>query len=85
MVVFIQYCPQNAPFRWSKTFTLFCPNCSQRVTTRIKSRSTTKTDILALMLCCLICWPCACCLYCTKLARNSNHYCCKAFVGTYKR
>ncbi|XP_037716620.1 lipopolysaccharide-induced tumor necrosis factor-alpha factor homolog [Drosophila subpulchrella] len=70
-----------------KPCTLFCPNCSQRVTTRVKSKSTTKTHILALILCCLMCWPCACCLYCTKLARNSNHYCpnCKAFVGTYKR
>ncbi|KAM8711261.1 hypothetical protein ACLKA7_000407 [Drosophila subpalustris] len=64
-----------------------CPNCHQQVTTHTEPRATTKTHLLALLLCLFGCCPCACALYCTDCARNTEHYCpsCKAFVGSYER
>ncbi|XP_016953328.1 lipopolysaccharide-induced tumor necrosis factor-alpha factor homolog [Drosophila biarmipes] len=64
-----------------------CPSCRQQVTTHIEPKATTKTHIIALIMCLTCCWPCALCLYCTKCARNSDHHCpsCNAFIGTYER
>ncbi|XP_032590571.1 lipopolysaccharide-induced tumor necrosis factor-alpha factor homolog [Drosophila grimshawi] len=70
-----------------KPSNVVCPNCHQQVVTRTEAKATTKTHIIALILCLTCCWPCACCLYCTDCARNMDHYCpsCKAFVGHYER
>ncbi|XP_075169476.1 lipopolysaccharide-induced tumor necrosis factor-alpha factor homolog [Haematobia irritans] len=64
-----------------------CPQCQQSVQTKVEPKATTKTHLLALVLCVLGCCPCACCLYCTDCARNTEHYCplCNSFLGTYER
>ncbi|XP_011294498.1 lipopolysaccharide-induced tumor necrosis factor-alpha factor homolog [Musca domestica] len=67
--------------------TAFCPNCNQSIQTNVEQKATTKTHILALVLCVFGLCPCACCLYCTDCARNAEHYCplCNAFLGVYER
>ncbi|XP_055837334.1 lipopolysaccharide-induced tumor necrosis factor-alpha factor homolog [Episyrphus balteatus] len=64
-----------------------CPTCRQQILTRVESKASTKTHLIALILCILGCCPCACCLYCTKCARNVEHYCpsCNAFIGVYEK
>nr|NP_001097421.2 uncharacterized protein Dmel_CG42566, isoform A [Drosophila melanogaster]NP_001286740.1 uncharacterized protein Dmel_CG42566, isoform B [Drosophila melanogaster]ABV53888.2 uncharacterized protein Dmel_CG42566, isoform A [Drosophila melanogaster]AHN56535.1 uncharacterized protein Dmel_CG42566, isoform B [Drosophila melanogaster] len=64
-----------------------CPSCRQQVTTRVEPKATTKTHLIALIMCLTFLWPCACCLYCTQCARNSDHHCpsCNAYIGTYER
>ncbi|XP_067634288.1 lipopolysaccharide-induced tumor necrosis factor-alpha factor homolog [Eurosta solidaginis] len=64
-----------------------CHNCHKRVTTSVDYAASTKTHLLALLLCIFGLCPCACCLYCTSCARNVEHRCpaCKAFLGTYER
>ncbi|XP_030388005.1 lipopolysaccharide-induced tumor necrosis factor-alpha factor homolog [Scaptodrosophila lebanonensis] len=66
---------------------VICPSCHQQVTTRTEPRTTTKTHLIALILCLFGCCPCALCLYCTDCARNTEHYCpsCQAFIGTFER
>ncbi|XP_043948468.1 lipopolysaccharide-induced tumor necrosis factor-alpha factor homolog [Drosophila biarmipes] len=78
-----KYIPVVGP----RACTVVCPNCNQQVTTRVTYQSTTRTHMIALILCCLSCLPCAVCLYCTPCARNCDHHCpaCKVLIATYER
>ncbi|XP_055374086.1 lipopolysaccharide-induced tumor necrosis factor-alpha factor homolog [Condylostylus longicornis] len=64
-----------------------CPACGKSITTHVEHKATTKTHILAALLCILGCCPCALALYCTGCARDLEHYCpsCNALVGTYTK
>ncbi|KAJ8724908.1 hypothetical protein PYW07_015866 [Mythimna separata] len=63
-----------------------CPACGASVITTVQSRSTTKTHLMAMFLCC--CCPILVCLpYCMDSCQNADHLCpnCNAYLGTYKR
>lgn len=62
-----------------------CPSCGAQILTKMKYEPTTKTHVVALILCLFICWPCVCLPYCMDSCQNANHYCpnCDAFIGTY--
>ncbi|XP_059060148.1 lipopolysaccharide-induced tumor necrosis factor-alpha factor homolog [Achroia grisella] len=64
---------------------LVCPSCSATIVTKVTHKATTKTHIIALVLCLFLCWPCVCIPYCTNTCRNANHYCpnCNSYLGTY--
>uniref|UniRef100_A0A1L8E2T6 Putative membrane-associated motif in lps-induced tumor necrosis factor alpha factor n=1 Tax=Nyssomyia neivai TaxID=330878 RepID=A0A1L8E2T6_9DIPT len=66
--------------------TIICPSCRQQVITRLDYETTTKTHIMAALLCAFVCWPCAWIPYVMDSCKNANHYCpsCGAFIGTYK-
>ncbi|CAO1323454.1 unnamed protein product [Diamesa serratosioi] len=63
-----------------------CPSCHATIATRVEHEASSKTHIIAGLLCLFICWPCVCLPYCMDSCRNTNHYCpnCNAFLGTYK-
>uniref|UniRef100_A0A1B6MMI9 LITAF domain-containing protein n=1 Tax=Graphocephala atropunctata TaxID=36148 RepID=A0A1B6MMI9_9HEMI len=63
---------------------LNCPSCNASIATRVQKDSTTKTHLLALILCLIFC-PCVCIPYCCDCGKATNHYCpaCGAFLGTY--
>ncbi|KAJ8688181.1 hypothetical protein QAD02_023976 [Eretmocerus hayati] len=64
---------------------LTCPNCYCNIRTRIESRSTAKTHLIAL-LCFMMCFlPCLPCIYCTDGCRAIEHYCpkCNEYLGKY--
>ncbi|XP_022191463.1 lipopolysaccharide-induced tumor necrosis factor-alpha factor homolog [Nilaparvata lugens] len=65
--------------------TITCPSCQKVITTRVDQEATIKTHLFALLLCVLMCWPCACIPYCTDSCKASNHYCpnCDAFLGSH--
>uniref|UniRef100_A0A9I3CK13 LITAF domain-containing protein n=1 Tax=Anopheles culicifacies TaxID=139723 RepID=A0A9I3CK13_9DIPT len=75
--------PQVGP----KPTTINCPSCRAHVVTRLEYETTTKTHLCAFLLCCFLCWPCACVPYCSASCRNANHYCpsCGSFIGTHQR
>jgi len=62
-----------------------CPSCRSSVITRIEYEPTTKTHIMAGLLCVFCCWCCVCVPYCVDSCKNGNHYCpsCGAYIGTY--
>ncbi|KAJ6643349.1 Lipopolysaccharide-induced tumor necrosis factor-alpha factor like [Pseudolycoriella hygida] len=62
-----------------------CPSCRSSVITRIEYEPTTKTHIIAGLLCVFCCWCCVCVPYCVDSCKNGNHYCpsCGAYIGTY--
>ncbi|XP_055319438.1 lipopolysaccharide-induced tumor necrosis factor-alpha factor homolog isoform X2 [Sitodiplosis mosellana] len=64
-----------------------CPSCYASVQTKVENESTTRTHIVALLLCVFLCWPCVCVPYCMDSCKNRNHYCpnCNAYIGTYKQ
>ncbi|TDG43045.1 hypothetical protein AWZ03_010567 [Drosophila navojoa] len=64
---------------------MVCPNCHLDMMTRIVSKATARTHMIALLMCLTFLWPCALCVYCTDFSRNVDHYCsfCNAFIGTY--
>jgi len=64
-----------------------CPSCHATVLTNVRYEPNTKTHILALILCCFICWPCVCLPYCMDSCQSGNHYCpnCNAFLGAYNK
>ncbi|XP_049865433.1 lipopolysaccharide-induced tumor necrosis factor-alpha factor homolog [Pectinophora gossypiella] len=66
--------------------TLVCPSCRATVQTRVDRKATTKTHIIALVLCLFLCWPCVCVPYCMDSCRNADHYCpnCNSYIGTYQ-
>ncbi|KAL7736087.1 hypothetical protein ACLKA6_003824 [Drosophila palustris] len=66
---------------------VICPTCHLEVMTSTEPKSTTRTHLIALLLCALAMWPCAISLYCTDCARNINHTCpeCHNYIGTYER
>uniref|UniRef100_A0A1B6EBM5 LITAF domain-containing protein n=1 Tax=Clastoptera arizonana TaxID=38151 RepID=A0A1B6EBM5_9HEMI len=62
-----------------------CPSCHASISTKTVKSATTKTHILALVLCLICCWPCVILPYCTDSCRATNHYCpnCNAFLGSF--
>ncbi|KAI5641927.1 LITAF-like zinc ribbon domain-containing protein [Phthorimaea operculella] len=65
---------------------LVCPSCRATIRTRVESKATTKTHVIALLLCLFLCWPCVCVPYCMDSCQNADHYCpnCNSFLGTYQ-
>ncbi|XP_055547601.1 lipopolysaccharide-induced tumor necrosis factor-alpha factor homolog [Wyeomyia smithii] len=63
-----------------------CPSCQKHVITRLDYESSTKTHIMAGLLCLFICWPCFWIPYVIDSCKNANHYCpnCGAYIGTYR-
>lgn len=63
-----------------------CPSCQKHVITRLDFESSTKTHIMAGLLCLFICWPCFWIPYVIDSCKNANHYCpnCGAYIGTYR-
>uniref|UniRef100_A0A1L8EIY1 Putative lipopolysaccharide-induced tumor necrosis factor-alpha factor n=1 Tax=Haematobia irritans TaxID=7368 RepID=A0A1L8EIY1_HAEIR len=66
-----------------KSVEMTCPYCHAHIHTRVSHAATTKTHIVALLLCWTVC--CCCLPYCMDSCRNANHFCpmCGAFIGTY--
>ncbi|XP_026313840.1 lipopolysaccharide-induced tumor necrosis factor-alpha factor homolog [Hyposmocoma kahamanoa] len=62
-----------------------CPSCRAEVVTSVKYAPTTKTHLIAILLCIFGCWCCVCIPYCTDSCRNADHYCpnCNSFIGAY--
>lgn len=63
-----------------------CPSCQKHVITRLDYETSTKTHIMAGLLCLFICWPCFWIPYVVDTCKNANHYCpnCGAYIGTYR-
>ncbi|XP_063616092.1 lipopolysaccharide-induced tumor necrosis factor-alpha factor homolog [Cydia splendana] len=64
-----------------------CRSCNQNIVTRVERKASTRTHIIAALLCIFLCWPCVCVPYCMDSCLNTDHYCtnCGAFIGTYMR
>ncbi|XP_030573042.1 lipopolysaccharide-induced tumor necrosis factor-alpha factor homolog [Drosophila novamexicana] len=63
-----------------------CPSCQARLLTTVKHEPSTKTHLLALLIC-LVGGICCCCVpYCVDSCQSAVHTCssCGAFVGTYQ-
>ncbi|XP_023172792.1 lipopolysaccharide-induced tumor necrosis factor-alpha factor homolog [Drosophila hydei] len=63
-----------------------CPSCHARQQTTVKHEPSTKTHLLALLIC-LVGGICCCCVpYCVDSCQSAVHTCssCGAFVGTYQ-
>ncbi|CAH1635084.1 unnamed protein product [Spodoptera littoralis] len=54
---------------------MICKSCNKQIFTRIESKTTTNTFLIAGLCCLLLCWPCACYLYRSPLCRKIDHYC----------
>ncbi|KAJ0179228.1 hypothetical protein K1T71_004940 [Dendrolimus kikuchii] len=69
-----------------KPFFRICPSCHHEVLTKIETKITIMTHLLALTLCLLECYICACLPYCMDSFKNKDHRCphCSTFLGTYK-
>ncbi|CAB3258131.1 unnamed protein product [Arctia plantaginis] len=57
------------------------------IVTKVERKATTKTHVIALLLCLFLCWPCVCVPYCVNSCQNADHYCpnCNSYLGTYQR
>ncbi|XP_059611210.1 lipopolysaccharide-induced tumor necrosis factor-alpha factor homolog [Phlebotomus argentipes] len=66
---------------------IVCPSCRLSVMTNVRTESTTRTHVIAILLCVFLCWPCVCVPYCMDSCKNANHYCpnCGSFIGTYQK
>ncbi|KAJ8956991.1 hypothetical protein NQ318_012156 [Aromia moschata] len=62
-----------------------CPSCHAQITTAVELENSTKTHLIALVLC-LVCFPCVCVPYCMDSCKSKNHYCpnCRAYLGRYE-
>nr|XP_036669487.1 lipopolysaccharide-induced tumor necrosis factor-alpha factor homolog isoform X1 [Drosophila suzukii] len=63
-----------------------CPSCGVRRQTVVDYESSTKTHLVALLIC-LVGGICCCCIpYCKNSCKTAKHSCssCGAYVGTYK-
>ncbi|XP_049865441.1 lipopolysaccharide-induced tumor necrosis factor-alpha factor homolog [Pectinophora gossypiella] len=65
---------------------MVCPSCRATIQTRVESKATSKTHMIALVLCLWGCFPCVWVPYCTDSCQNADHYCpnCQAYIGTYE-
>ncbi|XP_034476334.1 lipopolysaccharide-induced tumor necrosis factor-alpha factor homolog isoform X1 [Drosophila innubila] len=66
--------------------TVTCPSCHTRQRTNVNHEPSTKTHLLALLIC-LVGGICCCCIpYCVDSCQSATHTCpaCGAFVGTYQ-
>ncbi|KAH8375512.1 hypothetical protein KR093_001996, partial [Drosophila rubida] len=62
-----------------------CPNCHLEVMTTTEAKASTRTHVIAILMCTFCCWICAPLLYCTDCTRNIDHSCpsCNDYIGTY--
>lgn len=62
-----------------------CPSCHAPIVTRVDYESSTKTHLMAGLIC-LLFWPCFCLPYMMDACKNANHYCphCGTYLGTYR-
>ncbi|XP_037715686.1 lipopolysaccharide-induced tumor necrosis factor-alpha factor homolog [Drosophila subpulchrella] len=63
-----------------------CPSCGVRRETKVEFEPSSKTHLLALLIC-MVGGICCCCIpYCTDSCQSAKHTCssCGAYVGTYK-
>ncbi|XP_063240053.1 lipopolysaccharide-induced tumor necrosis factor-alpha factor homolog [Bacillus rossius redtenbacheri] len=69
----------------SASTTIQCPSCHATVKTRVEREATTRTHLIALVMCLFVCWPCCLFPYCIDSCKGANHYCpsCGAYVGAY--
>ncbi|KAG8227659.1 hypothetical protein J437_LFUL007855 [Ladona fulva] len=66
---------------------MVCPSCHANITSKLSPVNSTKTHMIALVMCLCGLWPCCLIPYCVDTCRNSNHNCpvCNAYLGQYKR
>ncbi|XP_067005105.2 lipopolysaccharide-induced tumor necrosis factor-alpha factor homolog [Anabrus simplex] len=64
-----------------------CPSCHAQIQTRVQYETSTRTHLIALLLCVVGCWPCAIIPYCTEDCKTATHNCpsCGAYIGSYKK
>lgn len=64
---------------------LTCPSCQKPITSQIDYESSTKTHLMAGLIC-LLFWPCFCLPYLMDSCKNANHYCphCRAYLGSFR-
>ncbi|XP_041973084.1 lipopolysaccharide-induced tumor necrosis factor-alpha factor-like [Aricia agestis] len=76
----------SVPVVGPKPSQVTCPSCKSSIMSKVKHKPTTKTHLIALLLCLCLCWPCVCVPYCVDSCRNADHYCpsCNAYIGTYQ-
>ncbi|KAK5642938.1 hypothetical protein RI129_009105 [Pyrocoelia pectoralis] len=62
-----------------------CPYCHQQTTSRTLNEPSTRTHLMAVLLCLIGCIPCCLIPYCMGTCQNKNHYCanCSVYLGTY--
>ncbi|CAH0547744.1 unnamed protein product [Brassicogethes aeneus] len=63
-----------------------CPSCHAEILTTVSNMATTKTHLIAFLMCILGCFCCCCIPYCMKSCTNQKHTCpnCKAYIGEHK-
>ncbi|XP_065367906.1 lipopolysaccharide-induced tumor necrosis factor-alpha factor homolog [Calliphora vicina] len=64
---------------------LTCPACNIQKLTRIEYEPSSRTHLMAALLCLVGLWCCVCLPYCAGSCMNTHHYCgnCGKFLGTY--
>ncbi|XP_046811393.1 lipopolysaccharide-induced tumor necrosis factor-alpha factor homolog [Lucilia cuprina] len=64
---------------------LTCPACHIQKLTRIEYEPSSRTHLMAALLCLVGLWCCVCLPYCAGSCMNTHHYCgnCGKFLGTY--
>ncbi|XP_046391079.1 lipopolysaccharide-induced tumor necrosis factor-alpha factor homolog isoform X2 [Ischnura elegans] len=62
-----------------------CPSCQATVHTRIENEPSSRTHLIAVLLCLFCMWPFCLIPYCLDSCQSSNHYCpsCGAFLGSF--
>ncbi|XP_073844559.1 uncharacterized protein [Musca autumnalis] len=62
-----------------------CPACHVQKLTRIEYEPSSRTHLMAALLCLFGLWCCVCLPYCAGSCMNAQHYCgnCGKFLGTY--
>ncbi|KAJ8726875.1 hypothetical protein PYW08_015272 [Mythimna loreyi] len=74
----------HQPMMGPKPTPITCKSCRAQIVTRVELKTSTKTHLFALLLCCVF-WPCVCLPYCIDSCQNADHYCpnCDAYIGSY--
>ncbi|XP_055696615.1 lipopolysaccharide-induced tumor necrosis factor-alpha factor homolog [Lutzomyia longipalpis] len=77
----------SSPAVGPNSTSVICPSCRHSIMTNVRTESTTRTHVIAILLCVFLCWPCVCLPYCMDTCKNANHYCpnCGSFIGTYQK
>ncbi|KAJ8724903.1 hypothetical protein PYW07_015861 [Mythimna separata] len=72
------------PMTGTQSTPITCKSCNELIATRVELKTSTKTHLFALLICCVF-WPLACLPYCIDSCHNADHYCpnCNAYIGSY--